>query len=160
MAVGREWKTGNVTISSQKQEDTLWVVLRNSWSFGVNPFRSFGVYREQTNKPYKNLFLKTKVPQKYECIIVISSHESRYIHMDYCSTKYFPSAPISTSSLHTYIIKWPTWEQSTLLPTPQQSHGTNLLTATECSYMEKQQTAYISLGSYNWLMWQDRPHTL
>ena len=56
--------------------------------------------------------------------------------------------------------QWPTWRQSTPLPTPPPSHGTNLLTTTECSYMEKQQTTYLSLGSYNWLMWQDRPHTL
>ena len=71
-----------------------------------------------------------------------------------CDIMYF-----SISSLHTYIIQWPTWE-STPLPTLPPSHGTNLLTTTECSYMEKQQTTYLSLGSFNWLMWQDRPHTL
>ena len=60
---------------------------------------------------------------------------------------------------HTHT-QWPIWRQSTPLPTPPLSHGTNLLTTTECSYMEKQQTTYLSLGSYNWLMWQDRLHTL
>ena len=57
MAVAREGKTGNI-ISSREHydgqfqtiEDTLRIILRNSLTFGVNSFRSFGVYREQTNK--------------------------------------------------------------------------------------------------------------
>ena len=60
---------------------------------------------------------------------------------------------------HTHT-KRPTWWLSTPLPTPSPSHGTNLLMTTQCSYREKQQTTYLSLGSYNWLMWQDRLHTL
>ena len=51
MEVGRERKTGNVSISPkehqdgrfQTAEDTLRVFLRNSSAFGVTPFRSFGV---------------------------------------------------------------------------------------------------------------------
>ena len=79
MAVGRERKTGNITISPrehqdgqiQPAEDTLCVILRNSCAFGVNPCRSLGVYREQTNKHSQICREMCVLCQCYHCICVL-----------------------------------------------------------------------------------------